>query len=505
MLPPPMKNRAHRGVSVAARRLARVSRGSAEIIATVSARVVESRLGETAAAGTAVAQEVCDSALLLAKGTTPSPSPNRWRTIADAALSANDPSLQEMLTAVVTHYASGIVGNFSPAMHRVVTAIAPPAICSLFRPKGRDDDKRPRLEFEGPLAALRELACESTLLFVPTHSSSLDPFVFGVALAMGQLPPCAYAGGKHMYRKTLIRVLATGVGGYTVDRAIRLPLYIDTLKEFSTLLLERGVHSVVFAGATRCRSNQIETELKLGLLSTALRAARNLRSAGTPRPIHVVPVTMNYQVVPEASVLIRFFLQGRAKERIFDEPSKEPGGLLRLVRRVLALDGSIVIRYGAPIRAESRDPSAEAAEVRKLGAEITAAHWRETVFMDTHVTARALYDLTLSRLANAPTPIEFVTQVGADVFEFTADEVSASVLATTALIAAQPEHGHVHHRVCDRAPLKIVAGALQSWRSCHESQVVARVEDRYRVADAALLLYYRNRTSHLLSSPRSES
>jgi glycerol-3-phosphate O-acyltransferase len=476
--------------------LARLNRVSDEIVSAVSERVLQDRLSGGVQAD-ALAQEVSDSAGLLAQ-TAPPKDRGRWEAMLEEVGSADVTALGAMLGTILTHYGRGIVGRFHPATHRVVAAVASAMLQALFRPPGRLLERRSRLAFDGPMDTLRELASQGTLLFVPTHSSNLDGFVFGVSLAQAQLPPCAYAGGKHMLRKPLIRRIVTGAGGYTVDRANHLPLYKDTLKAFSAILLEQGAHSVVFAGATRCRSNEVEKQLKLGLLSTAFRAARNLQQAGDPRPIHVVPVTLNYQVVPEASVLIRFFLQGRAEERIFDEPGQGPGGGWRLLRRFRVFDGCALTRFGTPIEVVAQsDERGDGPAVRELGARIRAAHRRQTVFMGTHIVGRAIFDLASARLRGDPPPAELVAQLEAEVLEFDPGRVRAAVRATVALIDAQPEHGQVHDRIRDMEPLEMVDEALQSWHSGHDSKVVVQTEGRYRVADAALLLYYRNRTSHL--------
>jgi glycerol-3-phosphate O-acyltransferase len=55
------------------------------------------------------------------------------------------------------------------------------------------------------------------------------------------------------------------------------------LKEYSTVLLEHGYHSLFFPGGTRSRSGGVERRLKLGLLGTALAAYQNHLRGGQPQ------------------------------------------------------------------------------------------------------------------------------------------------------------------------------------------------------------------------------
>ena len=75
------------------------------------------------------------------------------------------------------------------------------------------------------------------------------------------------------------------LGAYRVERRLRFGLYKEILKEYSTVLLESGYHSLFFPGGTRCRSNEVERHVKLGLLGTACRPGRTAsgsRSRGGP-------------------------------------------------------------------------------------------------------------------------------------------------------------------------------------------------------------------------------
>src|SRR5690606_3164405 len=142
------------------------------------------------------------------------------------------------------------------------------------------------------------------------------------------------------------------LGAYRVDRRLKFALYKDVLKEYSTVLLERGFHSLFFPGGTRNRSNRVEDHLKLGLLGTGLAAYRNSLRAGAPsRRIYVVPATINYRLVLEAETLIEDYLEetGRSRYIIEDDEFSRLGRILEFVRKILVHEGAVVMRLGRPL------------------------------------------------------------------------------------------------------------------------------------------------------------
>src|SRR5690606_23791415 len=154
----------------------------------------------------------------------------------------------------------------------------------------------------------------------PTHSSNMDSIVLGFALREAMLPPVTYGAGKNLFSNPFISFFMHNLGAYRVDRRLKFALYKDVLKEYSTVLLERGFHSLFFPGGTRNRSNRVEDHLKLGLLGTGLAAYRNSLRAGAPsRRIYVVPATINYRLVLEAETLIEDYLEETGRSRYIIE------------------------------------------------------------------------------------------------------------------------------------------------------------------------------------------
>jgi glycerol-3-phosphate O-acyltransferase len=265
------------------------------------------------------------------------------------------------------------------------------------------------------------------------------------------------------------------LGAYRVDRSLTASLYMHVLMAYTAELIERGFHSVIFPGATRCRTNEVESQLKLGLLRTTSRARRG---------VLVVPVTINYQVVLEAETLIRYHLEGRAGERIVSDG--RTGGLAHTLRRLFALDELAVVRFGEPI-APAGQP------MRTVGDAIVTAYRRNTVLFATHLTARAIYD-ELS--AGTDADVHALLAAPPGTLEVWCAEVHARIAAFIQRIRAHPEHGSIHPDVGARAADAIVADAIRVWTRGHARPVAHRRGDRLVVDDPSLVLFYRNRTRH---------
>jgi len=112
------------------------------------------------------------------------------------------------------------------------------------------------------------------------------------------------------------------LGAYKVDRRKKNLVYVETLKTYSCEAIQFGCHSLFFPGGTRSRSGNIESKLKLGLLSTAVEAQRiNFQNdiRDVSGKIFIVPVTINYHFVLEAPSLIHEHLNLTGQERYYKE------------------------------------------------------------------------------------------------------------------------------------------------------------------------------------------
>src|SRR6185295_9932059 len=121
-------------------------------------------------------------------------------------------------------------------------------------------------------------------------------------------------------------------------------------KAYSSVLLERGYHSLFFPGGTRSRSGGVEEKLKLGLAGTGLDAFVRTARAGRARKVFFVPATINYLLTLEARTLVDDFLAevGQSRYIIEDDESTRVERVVTLVRKLILTQGSIVLRFCDP-------------------------------------------------------------------------------------------------------------------------------------------------------------
>ena len=112
-----------------------------------------------------------------------------------------------------------------------------------------------RIHSDGEIELARACAERGTIVVTPTHSSNMDSPAIGFGLMQAGLPPATYGAGKNLFSNPFISFFMRNLGAYRVDRRLRFELYKDVLKEYSTVLLEHGYHSLFFPGGTRSRSN----------------------------------------------------------------------------------------------------------------------------------------------------------------------------------------------------------------------------------------------------------
>lgn len=297
----------------------------------------------------------------LDKGNTDEDTVSAYTALLDDAASAIRGSRREMEEALLTlvgHYAHEIHNRFSERTYNVATRLLPGALTRLLTAShpsqllGANFDPASRLVVQGPLDQLRTLSQTHTLLLAPTHLSNLDSPLIGYALYAANLPPCIYGAGLNLFTNPAMSFFMSRLGAYTVDRRKTHSLYKDTLKDYSIDSFRRGAHSLFFPGGTRARSGRIETRLKKGLLGTAIQAwQENLAAGQRNGEILVVPCTLSFALVLEAETLIEDALAeaGKARYIITDDEFSETRTVASFARRVLGLDASTHIRFGAPL------------------------------------------------------------------------------------------------------------------------------------------------------------
>lgn len=264
-----------------------------------------------------------------------------WATVkkelieAGAKASETDKTHEEILKRIVSRYANEIAGNFKPNSYRVTREVIKFWFARLlngarvkkfgafFRTQYTLRDK---IHIVGRVKLLRKLAMKGTVVMVPTHFSNLDSILIGWVIHSLGLPAFIYGAGLNLFNIKIFSYFLNSLGAYKVDRRKKNLPYLETLKMYSNLAIQKGTHSLFFPGGTRSRSGLIEKQLKLGLLSTAIEAQRNLYmenpNAAEVRKIFIVPVTLNYNFVLEAPDLIEDYLHVKGQDKYFPEQDK---------------------------------------------------------------------------------------------------------------------------------------------------------------------------------------
>ncbi len=251
---------------------------------------------------------------------------------------------EEILRRITHRYAHEIAGNFKPSSYkfareaikfffrRLLNGAKVKKFGAIFRSKYALRDK---IHIVGKVKMLRKLAKRGTVVMVPTHFSNLDSILIGWIIHSIGLPAFLYGAGLNLFNIKIIAYFMNSLGAYKVDRRKKNLPYLETLKMYSNLALQKGAHSLFFPGGTRSRSGAIETRLRLGLLSTTIEAQRNLyldkpAPGEEVRKIFIVPVTLNYNFVLEAPDLIEDYLHVKGQDRYF--PEQDNYGSLQLLK-----------------------------------------------------------------------------------------------------------------------------------------------------------------------------
>jgi glycerol-3-phosphate O-acyltransferase len=280
----------------------------------------------------------------------PADEPQFWAGIKNELVSltnktSEDPEKKadDILYRIVHRYAGEIAGNFKPSSFRLTREIVKfwfvrllngarvKKFGAIFRNQYTLRDK---IHIVGRAKQIRKLAKKGTVVMVPTHFSNLDSILIGWVIHSLGLPAFIYGAGLNLFNMKIFAYFMNSLGAYKVDRRKKNLPYLETLKAYSTLCIERGAHSLFFPGGTRSRSGMIEKQLKLGLLGSTIEAQRNLylrnpNSAEVPK-IFIVPVTLNYHFVLEAPDLIDDYLSVKGQDKYLPESDKY--GSFQLIR-----------------------------------------------------------------------------------------------------------------------------------------------------------------------------
>ncbi len=272
----------------------------------------------------------------------PKDEPKFWNHVKGELIALSDNTTEEaqvradeILYRIVFRYADEIAGNFKPSSYRVTrellrfwfSRLLNGARVKKFGAFFRNQyTLRDKIHIVGKVKQLRKLAKKGTVVMVPTHLSNLDSALIGWIIHSLGLPAFIYGAGLNLFNIKIFSYFMNSLGAYKVDRRKKNLPYLETLKAYSTLAIQKGAHSLFFPGGTRSRSGVIEKQLKLGLLGSTIEAQRNLYlnegANENVRKIYIVPVTLNYHFVLEAPDLIDDYLSVKGQDRYLPEQDK---------------------------------------------------------------------------------------------------------------------------------------------------------------------------------------
>ena len=345
--------------------------------------------------------------------------------------------LEKCFDKIISRYTNEIAGHFNRKIHRFARSVVPvgfnrilntASTKRIWSTKHRIKD---RIKLTGDLEKIRELCVNHTLVFVPTHSSNLDSVLIGWCINVLGIPALLYGAGLNLFNSPVFAYFMNGLGAYRVDRRKKNLLYIETLKMYSLLTLQKGCHALFFPGGTRSRSNIIENDLKLGLLGTCIEAQRqNFRNEmmapnGQPKKIILVPLVLNYHFVFEAPALIEQYLKRKGKEKYFIDKEEFPSTkkFTEVTWKFFAARSEIILSFADPIdvfgnkldkEGNSLDKNGKAIDIsgyfktngkfkddiqrdqeytRMLGHELVRLYYKENTVMASHLLAFAAFEI----------------------------------------------------------------------------------------------------------------
>ena len=532
-----------RPVREAENRLERFNADRERLLSEVERRVVARRVSEGKAGGDASLEYVLNDVAyceIKRLEKAKNGAADRWRDLSRRLLSMSEEDKQSELRSLVRYYGRDVVGSFDPRVYKFATGVGPSLLGVLFSPMSSLRDGMTalknldqRIHADGAIDLARACAERGTIVVTPTHSSNMDSPAIGFGLMRAGLPPTTYGAGKNLFSNPFTSFFMRNLGAYRVDRRLRFGLYKDVLKEYSTVLLEHGYHSLFFPGGTRCRSNIVEKHLKLGLLGTTVTAYKNQVREGMPnKRLYIIPATINYRLVLEAETLIDDYLAevGKSRYIIDDDEFSRVGRIVEFFRKILAHEGSVVVRFGRPLDpfgnditddgesidragrivdpasfvrgAEGEvtdDDQRDAEYTRALGRRLAEVYPKLTVLHSTHLLARAVYD-AISRAAGTR-DVYRLLRASSHQLAVPVDVAIAGVEQLRTRLRDNPAFGAEHPQFIDQSSASKVDDAFRGLSSYHTRPILERGRsggnDTFDVKDVKLLYYYQNRTAHI--------
>lgn len=259
---------------------------------------------------------------------------------------------KELLDRIIQRYVREITGNFKIPTYKLARKVLPMLFSAILNTTTlRRSNLTEKIRIVGAIDEMRSLVTKGTVVLVPTHFSNLDSILVGWAADRVGMAAFSYGAGLNLYNSKIMAYFFGRLGAYTLDRRKKNDFYLESLKSFSQLSIERGVHTLFFPGGTRSRSGHLESKVKLGLLGTAIDAQNAVYERAEENKIYIIPVVLNYHFVLEAKSLIEQYLKYTGKELYLAEGDGFGGfwKILKFLRQFVSNSSEIIVNFGKPM------------------------------------------------------------------------------------------------------------------------------------------------------------
>jgi glycerol-3-phosphate O-acyltransferase len=441
---------------------------------------------------------------------------------------------QEIMRKVIHRYSEEIAGNFVPKTFLFARRLLTFFFKLIYNPFynrgnglfwGSKDSLLDKFTVIGPMDHIRGLFDKGTVVILPTHFSNLDSILIGYGIEMlTGLPSFSYGAGLNLYDYELMAYFMSRLGAYKVDRRKKNPIYLHTLKQFSTISIQEGLNNIFFPGGTRSRSGALEKELKLGLLSTLVDSQNQFYLRNFDKKIIVVPLVISYHFVLEASGLIEQHLRRTGKENYLSTRGggKKGIGAFGMLRRVFKSDSNVTLSFGKPIdifgnpldedgnsvkgdrivdikeyfKSEGNinyDHQRNMVYTRSLAASLVKSYSEENVVLSSHLVTFTAFEIF--RQKNINMDIFSVVSLPADFFNIPHEEFFGQLERVRAKLLELEGEGKIKlsEAVRNKTANELLEEAIKHVNTYHSLAPIKSSKGSILCESLKLLYYYRNR------------
>lgn len=381
----------------------------------------------------------------------------------------------------------------------------------------------------GDINKINGLFNHGTVVILPTHSSNLDSILIGFMVdQVAKLPAFSYGAGLNLFNNSIAAFYMNRLGAYRVDRRKKNPIYLDSLKNMSSISVEDGTNTIFFPGGTRSRDGAVETKLKLGLLGSVIDAQRASLEKGQNNKIFIVPLVVNYETVLEAGQLVEQHLKRIGKEQYSSKINRKWTffKILKYARNILFRKNDVYFSFGEPTdvignivneKGESIDKYGNSIEIRSyfelngkvnndeqreseytklLGKKVAEVFLRENILLPTHFLSFIIVNL-LKEKFNNPDIFDILRM---PVKEWTIDYKVLTATANDVLTVFKQNEVEGVFRLSDHfenSVENIVEHALKFGGNTHVNKpyVIDGNSKIISVHDLPVVIFYNNRLS----------